>query len=49
MVKKQYCKIIAGMWLEVYGMKIKVKYRQDLSCAKDAEELEFVTGSEKSA
>lgn len=46
MAKKQYCEITDSVWLEVYGMKMKMKYRQDL---QDAEELEFVRGSEKSA
>lgn len=46
MAKKQYCEITGSVWLEVYGMKIKMKYRQDL---QDAEELEFVRGSEKLA
>lgn len=48
MAKKQYYEIIAGVWLEAYSMRIKMKYRQDLSCAKDAEELGFLAGSEKS-
>lgn len=30
MAKKQYCKIISGVQLESYGMKIKMKYTQDL-------------------
>lgn len=44
MVKKQYYELIDGLWLKVCEMKIKVKYRQDLSCAKDAEVLSLSEG-----